>query len=89
MNLAPNYHGAISISKPALGRVGRNPRWGPIHGRFGPSCACRVYFLRKSTEFHVIRTECQIILFHFLLLISHKSPAIAKLLPSSLFGPNI
>ena len=32
-----------------------------------------VYFLRKSTEFHVKRRECQRILFHFLLLIYHDS----------------
>ena len=89
MNLAPNYHGAISISKPVLGRVGHNPRRGPIHGLFGPSRACRVYFLRNSTEFYVMRAECQIIIFLFLLLISHKSPAISKPLPSSVFGPNI
>ena len=34
-----------------------------------------------------MRTECQIIIFHFLLLIYHKSPAIAKALPSSVFSP--
>ena len=42
---------------------------GPNMGRFHPSCVRLVYFLRKSTEFHVNRTECQRILFHFLLLI--------------------
>ena len=33
---------------------------GPIQRHFGPSFACRVYFLRKSIEFHDIHTECQI-----------------------------
>ena len=31
----------------------------------------------------------QNILFHFLLIISHKSPTVAKALPSSVFDPNI
>ena len=31
-------------------------------GRLRPSCVRIVYFLRKSTEFHVKRTECQRIL---------------------------
>ena len=42
---------------------------GPNTGRFFSSCVCLVYFLHKSTKFHFNRTECQRILFHFLLLI--------------------
>ena len=38
-------------------------------GYFRPSCVRLVYFLRKSPYFHVNRTECQRIHFHFLLLI--------------------
>ena len=52
-------------------------RQGPIQRRFGPSCVRQVNFLRESTAFHDMRMECKIILIHFLLLISHKSPAIA------------
>ena len=33
------------------------------------SCVRLVYFVRKSTDFNVNQTECQRILFHFLLLI--------------------
>ena len=72
-----------------IGKVGHNLRRGPIQRRFGPSCAHQVYFLCKSTEFSVMRTECQRILFHFSLNISHKYPAIAKALPSSVLAPNI
>ena len=42
---------------------------GHIMGRFCPSCACLVYFLRKSTQFYVNQIECQRILFRFLLII--------------------
>ena len=35
---------------------------GHCMGRFRQSCVRIVYFLRKSTEFHVKRTECQRIL---------------------------
>ena len=35
---------------------------GHCMGHFFPSCVRLVYFLRKSTEFHVKRTECQRIL---------------------------
>ena len=45
---------------------------------FGLSCVLIVYYLCKYTEFHVMRTECQMIIFHFLLFISHKSLACAK-----------
>ena len=57
------------MSSVNVGRCGH--KWGreTNMGRFRPSCVRLVYFLRKSTEFHVKRTECQRILFHFLLLI--------------------
>ena len=42
---------------------------GRIMDRFCLSCVRLVYFLRKSTEFHVSQTDFQRILFHFLLLI--------------------
>ena len=35
---------------------------GRIMRRLNLSCVRSVYFLRKSTEFHDMRTECQIIL---------------------------
>ena len=37
-------------------------KWGHIMKRFGMSCVRTVYFLRKSTVFHDMRTECQRIL---------------------------
>ena len=49
--------------------------------RFCPSCVHLLYFLRKYTEFHVKRTECQIILLHFLLPIFLIIPAITALPP--------
>ena len=52
-----------------IGRRGHKPGRGPNMGRICPSWVRLVYFLRKSKEFHVNRTECQRILFHFLLLI--------------------
>ena len=52
-----------------LGGGGYGSGRGRIMGRFRPSYVRLVYFLRKSTEFHVNRTECQIILIHILLLI--------------------
>ena len=52
-----------------LGRCGHKVGLGPNMGRFCPSCARILYLLRKYTEFHVKRTECQIIFFHLLLLI--------------------
>ena len=57
------------ISDLNIGRGGLESGRGPNMGRFRPSFVRLVYFLRKSTEFHVNRTECQRILFHFLLLI--------------------
>ena len=41
-----------------------------------PSCVCLVFFLRKPTEFHEMRTECQrkLILIHFLLYSLFWSP---------------
>ena len=55
--------------------------WWPIQRRFGPSWACWVYFLHKSTEFHDMRTDFQRInnyhSFITVLSISHKLPAIS------------
>ena len=42
---------------------------GRIMGHFFSSCVCLVYGIRKSTEFHLNKIECQRILFNFLLLI--------------------
>ena len=61
-----------------VGIVRSNQRREQNQIRVGPSCVRLVSFIRKSTEFHVMRMECQIIIFHFLLLISHKSPAVDK-----------
>ena len=55
-------------------RGGLNLRRGNNQRSFGPSLFRIVYFIFKSTEFHVIRTEYQRIIFHFLLIIYHKSP---------------
>ena len=56
--------------------------WGPIQRRFGPSCARRVLFLRKSTDFLDMRTECQIIKtyhsFITVIIIYHKPLEIAR-----------
>ena len=56
--------------------------WGPIQRRSGLSCVRQVYFLRKPTEFHDMRTGYQIInnyhSFITVLIISRKSPAIAR-----------
>ena len=67
---------------------------GPIQRHFGMSCVHRVYFLRKSTEFHDILMESQRINNSHscltVLLISHKLPAIDRsLAPLSLpnFSP--
>ena len=54
-----------------LGIGGHNQSWGHNHRHVDPSCVHIVYFLRKYIDFHVIRTECQIIIIHLLLLISH------------------
>ena len=54
---------------------------GHIMKCFGLSCVCTVHFLRNSTEFHDMRTECQRIIINFLLLISHKLLVIAKRCP--------
>ena len=71
------------ISNFIVGRRGHRTGRGHCMGRFHPSCIRLVYFLRKSTEFHVKRTECQIILFHFLLVIFLIIHAITSLLPPS------
>ena len=52
-----------------LGRCGHKSARRSCMGHFFSYCVRLVYFLRKSTEFHVKRTFCQIILFHFLLII--------------------
>ena len=62
---------------------------GPIQRRFGPSWICRLYFLRKSTEFCDMRTYFQrtnnSYPFPTVLLIYNKSPVIAwSLVPRSL-----
>ena len=49
--------------------VGRNMRRGPIQICYGPYCVRQVDLLRKSTDFHDMRTECQIIIINFFLLI--------------------
>ena len=64
--------------------LGHNHRHGHNHRCFSTSCVRVVYFLRKSTEFYDMRTECQRILIHFLLIISHKSATCAK--SASLFA---
>ena len=74
------------------------PIRGPIQRRYGPNFICRVYFLRKSTDFYGIRTECQrkILIIHFLLyflflinlqiLINHSLPYQSLIAPQ--FLPN-
>ena len=61
----------------SVGICGRNHFHGRNHRRFHPSCICLVYFLRNSTEFHVMQAECQRIIFHILLIIVHKLLAIS------------
>ena len=68
-----------------VGRSGRNLRHGSIQRRFGLACISRLHFLHKSTKFPVIRTECQRIIIHSLLIIFHKSPAIPKHCPLLVF----
>ena len=58
--------------------MGRIIRWGHVTRSFGPSCVYQVYFLRKSTEFRYMHTECQIIIIRFIIIISNKPPVIAK-----------
>ena len=59
----------IVVKFTQLGRGVIESGCGPNMGCFRPSCAHLVYFLRKSTEFHVNQTECQKVLFHLLILI--------------------
>ena len=66
-------------SEKGIGRCGRNVGHGHNDSHFCLSCVHLVCFLSKSTEFHEIRMECQIIIVHFLLLISPKYPACAKI----------
>ena len=61
-----------------LGRCVRNVGHGRNASDFRMSCVCMVCFLSKSTQFHDMQTERQIILVHFLILISHKSAVFAK-----------
>ena len=58
-----------------IGRCGCNVGHRNNASHFCLSCVRLVCFLRKSTECHDIRTECQRIIIHFLLLIYHKSAA--------------
>ena len=58
-------------------------RRGPIQIFFGPYCVYLVYFILKSTGYHVMQTGCQRILFHFLLIIPHNSSSITKCFPIS------
>ena len=68
---------------------GRITRWENIMRHFGLSCVHPVYFLRKSTEFHDTSLKCQRIIIHFLLLISHKLPEIAKRPPFTYYLPDL
>ena len=68
-----------------VGTRGHNLVRGHNLSRFGPSCVHPVYFLRKSTEFCVMRIECQRTIIHFLPLIFHKLPVIAKRCPIPIF----
>ena len=69
----------------------RQPTLWPIQRRFGPSWVSRVYFLHKSTYFHDMRAECQIIKtshsFLTVIMIWHKYPVIYWLLATWSF-PN-
>ena len=64
-----------------IGSYGCIMKHGHVMKHFGLSCVPPVKFLRKSTEFHNMRAECQRILIYFLLLISHNLLAIAKCFP--------
>ena len=72
----------------AIGRRGRIMKQVHIMRCFGLFCVHSVYYLRKSTEFCDIRTECQIIIIYFLLIASHQFREIDKCqpLPYSLLG---
>ena len=80
----------VNESVVELGRCGSNLTHGHNLSHFRLSCACLVCCLRKSTQFHDMWMECQIIIIHFLLLISHQSPACAKRchIPYLLLLPN-
>ena len=62
-NFLPN------LSRVEVGRRGHKLGRRPNMGHFHPSCVRLVHFLRKYKEFDVKRSECQRILFHFLLLV--------------------
>ena len=88
------YRPSQVIWEKLVGRAGHNLRRGPNMRRFGPSCIRWVYFLCKSTEFHVIQTECQRIIptdyFSQSLAISERSlyslPDYSPIAPLSLPG---
>ena len=61
-----------TIGTRQVGSYGCILKRGHIMKRFGLSCICLLYFIRKYTEFYDMRTECQIIIIHLLLLISQK-----------------
>ena len=62
----------------ALGRCRRNHIPGNNHSRFCLSYVRLVCFLRNYADFHVMRTECQRVLIHLLLLISRQFLAMAR-----------
>ena len=76
-----NYLDSVFVE---LGSCGRNVVHGHNASHFFLYCVCLVCFLCKYTEFHYMRTECQIIPIHFLLLTSRKSAACSK--SASLFA---
>ena len=67
----------LMIPTKIVGSCGSNHSHGRNHSRFFSSCFHLVCFLRESTEFCDMRTKCQRILIHYLLLLSHKLLAIA------------
>ena len=62
-------HSTILWSRTYVGRGEQNQSRGHNKRLFGLSWICLVYFLYNFTEFHVIQMECQIIIFHILLII--------------------
>ena len=78
------YNNQIFFVQSVVSR-GRNQRRGHNKRRFGLSCVRIVYFLRKSLDFHFMRTHCQIIIYKLLLPIYNKSPSIAKHRPLTIF----
>ena len=66
------------LFKSCLGRCGRNVDRGHNDRHIRLYCIRLLCFLCENTEFHDMQKECQRILIHFLLLISHKYAACAK-----------